>query len=354
MCCPFSVPGLLPSGQHMFSTHEKVSLSVSGEELAATSLRSAVCSFVVAMGSSGWALIQGGLKALLPPLPGLPTPLSVAERAPEDVLLVTGTSSEHSAMIRGPGWLLCCSSGSGAGAWSPSSMAASDWPSTASSSYQVPHLGLMAAEPARLVVCSHLGSGTATLRGPEHHQALPWQGALLGLTVPPRAGAALTCPWGCLECPCCCPGTQECPVSCRLSWTLAQAEPLAPTAAVLARGSPDRCWGDLRVPFGIAAWNFSHMCVQGLGTDPASAVGGGGQKPVTAQPDRSGRGVTRPFPLCKPPPACPKGQIKPCVAALTLCLMRKIQASRALLPSTAAPQGRLEKPGKGEEGQLCS
>lgn len=41
------------------------------------------------------------------------------------------------------------------------------------------------------------------------------------------------------------PGTQGYPVSYRVSWTLAQAEPLAPTAAVLARGSPDRCWGDL-------------------------------------------------------------------------------------------------------------
>lgn len=75
---------------------------------------------------------------------------------------------------------------------------------------------------------------------------------------------------------------------------------------------------------------------------------------MTVQPDRGGRGVTGPFPLCKPPPACPKGQIKPYVAALTLCLMRKIQASRALLLSTAAPEGGLEKPGKGEEHQLCS
>lgn len=75
---------------------------------------------------------------------------------------------------------------------------------------------------------------------------------------------------------------------------------------------------------------------------------------MTAQPDGDGRGMTGPFPLCESPPACPKGQIKPCVAALTLCLMRKIQISRALLPSTAAPQGRLEKPEKGEEGQICS
>lgn len=73
VCCPLSVPGLLPSGQHMFSNHEKVSLGVSGEELAATSLHRSFCSFVVAMGSSGWALIQGGLKGLMPPLPGLPT-----------------------------------------------------------------------------------------------------------------------------------------------------------------------------------------------------------------------------------------------------------------------------------------
>lgn len=41
------------------------------------------------------------------------------------------------------------------------------------------------------------------------------------------------------------PGTQGCPMLCRLSCTLAQAEPLAPTAAVLAWCSPDRCWGDL-------------------------------------------------------------------------------------------------------------
>lgn len=157
------------------------------------------------MSSSRWALIQGELEALLPPLPGLPRPLSVAECATGDVL-VTGTSCEHPALIRDPGWLLCCSSGSGSGTWSPSSVTARDWPSTASSSCQV--LGLMAAEPARLVVCSHLGSGTATLRGPEHHQALPWQGALQGLAVPPCAGTALTCPWGCLECPCCCPGSQ--------------------------------------------------------------------------------------------------------------------------------------------------
>lgn len=75
MCCPLSVPGLLPSGQLMFSNHEKVSLGVSGEELAATSLHSALCSFVVAMGSSGWALIQGpGVKVLLPPVPGFSTP----------------------------------------------------------------------------------------------------------------------------------------------------------------------------------------------------------------------------------------------------------------------------------------
>lgn len=145
------------------------------------------------MSSSRWALIQGELEALLPPLPGLPRPLSVAECATGDVL-VTGTSCEHPALIRDPGWLLCCSSGSGSGTWSPSSVTARDWPSTASSSCQV--LGLMAAEPARLVVCSHLGSGTATLRGPEHHQALPWQGALQGLAVPPRAGTALTCPLG--------------------------------------------------------------------------------------------------------------------------------------------------------------
>lgn len=62
---------------------------------------------------------------------------------------------------------------------------------------QGPSLGLMAAEPARLGVCSHLGSGTATLRGPKHHQALPWQGALWGLAVPPGAGTALTCPRSC-------------------------------------------------------------------------------------------------------------------------------------------------------------
>lgn len=60
----------------MFSTHEKVSLGISGNELAATSLYCALCSFVVAMGSSTWALILGGLKAFLPPLYGLHTPVS--------------------------------------------------------------------------------------------------------------------------------------------------------------------------------------------------------------------------------------------------------------------------------------
>lgn len=120
MFCPLSIPGLLPSGQHLLSNHEKVSLSVRGEELAATTLDSACCNLVVAMGSSGWALIVGGLKALLPPLPGLPTPLSAAEHAPGDGLLVTATSCEH------PGWLLCCTSGTGAGAWSTSLIAARD------------------------------------------------------------------------------------------------------------------------------------------------------------------------------------------------------------------------------------
>lgn len=103
MFCPLSVSRLLLSGQHLFSNHKKVSLSISGEELAATSLHSACCSLVVTMGNSGWALILGGLKALLSPLPGLPTPLSVAESAPGDVLLLTGTSCEHPAMIRGRG-----------------------------------------------------------------------------------------------------------------------------------------------------------------------------------------------------------------------------------------------------------
>lgn len=102
MFCPLSIPGLLPSGQHLLSNHEKVSLR--GEELAATSLGSACCNLVVAMGSSRWALIVGGLKALLPPLPGLPTPLSAAERVPGDVLLVTVTGCEHPAVITLP-WL---------------------------------------------------------------------------------------------------------------------------------------------------------------------------------------------------------------------------------------------------------
>lgn len=138
---------------------------------------------------------------MLPSLPVLSTPLSAAERTPEDVLLVTGPSCECPAMTVGPGWLLGCFLGSGAGAWLLSSMAATDWLSTASSSCQAPSPGLMAAEPARLAVYSLLGSCTAILRGPGCHQALPWQRALQCLAVPPCAGTALTCLWGYLDVP---------------------------------------------------------------------------------------------------------------------------------------------------------